>query len=123
MGTPYAGTPYRFCHYRKTFGYANMPLDGLWLRAPYLHNGAVPTLRDLLDAADKRPKEFYRGNDVYDSVKVGFVSGVAEEGGRKYFHFDTRISGNGNGGHEGKTYGTELNTDEKDALVEFLKTF
>jgi len=35
--------------FRKTFGYANMPLDGLWLRAPYLHNGSVPTVRDLLE--------------------------------------------------------------------------
>ena len=123
MGTPYAGTPYRFCHYRKTFGYANMPLDGLWLRAPYLHNGSVPTLRDLLEVADKRPKEFYRGNDVFDQSKVGFVADVADEKGRKYFRFDTTIPGNGNRGHEGKSYGTELSADEKDALVEFLKTF
>ncbi|MDQ3261657.1 MAG: cytochrome c [Pseudomonadota bacterium] len=123
MGTPYAGTPYRFCHYRKTFGYANMPLDGLWLRAPYLHNGSVPTLRDLLEIGDNRPKEFYRGYDVYDPLKVGFVANIAEEGGRKYFRFDTSVPGNGNGGHEGKNYGTELTADEKDALVEFLKTF
>ena len=45
---------WRFTHFRKTFGYANMPLDGLWLRAPYLHNGSVPTLRDLLEPAAKR---------------------------------------------------------------------
>ena len=123
MGTPYAGTPYRFCHYRKTFGYANMPLDGLWLRAPYLHNGSVPTLRDLLEVSDKRPKTFYRGYDVYDPIKVGFVSDVGEESGRKYFRYDTTIFGNGNSGHEGKYYGTELKADEKDALVEFLKKF
>ena len=67
----------RFSHFRKTFGYANSPLDGLWLRAPYLHNGSVPTLRDLLEPSDKRPKTFYRGYDVYDQKKVGFVSDVA----------------------------------------------
>ena len=39
----------RFSHFRKTDGYANLPLDGIWLRAPYLHNGSVPTLRDLLE--------------------------------------------------------------------------
>ena len=100
-----------------------MPLDGLWLRAPYLHNGSVPTLRDLLEIGDNRPKEFYRGYDVYDPIKIGFVSDVAEEGGRKYFRFDTAIPGNGNRGHEGKYYGTELSAEEKDALVEFLKTF
>ena len=36
------GHPWKFSHFRKTEGYANMPLDGLWLRAPYLHNGSVP---------------------------------------------------------------------------------
>ncbi len=55
LGTVYAGYPHRYCHYRKTFGYANMPLDGIWLRAPYLHNGSVPTLRALLEPAAKRP--------------------------------------------------------------------
>ena len=123
MGTPYAGYSDRFCHYRKTFGYANMPLDGLWLRAPYLHNGSVPTLRDLLEPGDKRPSEFYRGYDVYDPDKVGFVSSVAEEGGRKYFRFDATLPGNGNRGHEGRAYGTQLSADDKAALVEYLKTF
>src|SRR5262245_21390129 len=49
QNTLYAGYPWRFKQFRKTFGYANMPLDGIWLRAPYLHNGSVPTLRDLLE--------------------------------------------------------------------------
>ncbi|MFT3926568.1 MAG: hypothetical protein QM778_28745 [Myxococcales bacterium] len=44
-----AGHDWRFRHFRKTDGYANMPLDGVWARAPYLHNGSVPTLRDLLN--------------------------------------------------------------------------
>ena len=44
----FKGTPYHFSHFVKTDGYANLPLDGLWLRAPYLHNGSVPTLADLL---------------------------------------------------------------------------
>jgi hypothetical protein len=33
-----------FHRFRKTHGYANQPLDGIWLRGPYLHNGSVPTL-------------------------------------------------------------------------------
>jgi hypothetical protein len=113
----------RFSHFRKTFGYANAPLDGLWLRAPYLHNGSVPTLRDLLDPSDKRPAKFYRGCDVYDQKKVGFVADVAEEKGRKYFPFHTAEPGNSNKGHEGKSYGTELSEADKNALVEYLKTF
>jgi mono/diheme cytochrome c family protein len=123
QSTLYAGYPHRFRHFRKTFGYANMPLDGLWLRAPYLHNGSVPTLRDLLEPAAQRPQVFYRGYDVYDQQGVGFVSTVAEEGGRKYFRYDTAVAGNSNAGHEGRAYGTELSTAEKAALLEYLKTF
>ncbi len=116
----------RFSHFRKTFGYANSPLDGAWLRAPYLHNGSVPTLRDLLEPSNKRPKTFYRGYDVYDQNRVGFISNVAEEQGKKFFLYDTddkNQPGNSNRGHEGYRYGTELAPAEKDALVEFLKTF
>ena len=116
----------RFSHFRKTFGYANSPLDGIWLRAPYLHNGSVPTLRDLLEPKANRPQTFYRGYDVYDQKKVGFASDVKEEKGRKYFLYDTdeeKQPGNSNKGHEGKRFGTELSAAEKDALVEYLKTF
>jgi hypothetical protein len=123
QSTLYAGYPWRFQHFRKTFGYANMPLDGVWLRAPYLHNGAVASLRDLLEPAAKRPKVFYRGDDVYDPTKVGFVSDVPARGERKFFRFDTSVAGNSNVGHEGKSYGTELPPQDKDALVEYLKTF
>lgn len=123
QGMLYTGYPWRFTHFRKTYGYSNMPLDGLWLRAPYLHNGSVPTLRDLLEPGSKRPKIFYRGYDVYDPANVGFVTSVAEENGRKYFLFDVNVPGNGNAGHEGNKYGTELSTADKQALVEFLKTF
>jgi mono/diheme cytochrome c family protein len=113
----------RFSHFRKTFGYANSPLDGVWLRAPFLHNGSVPTLRDLLEPAANRPKIFYRGYDVYDPKRVGFITSIATEGGRKYFRFDTSLPGNGNAGHEGAAYGTSLGEQEKEALMEYLKTF
>jgi hypothetical protein len=120
----YAGYPDdRFRHFRKTFGYANQPLDGIWLRAPYLHNGSVPTLRDLLNPASERPKVFYRGYDVFDPKRVGFISDVGGEKTRKFFRFDTSLPGNGNFGHEGRTYGTELPAESKEALVEYLKTF
>src|SRR5574340_174234 len=55
-------------------GYIASFLDGIWLRAPYLHNGSVPTLHDLLEPIEKRPTVFYRGYDVYDQSKVGFVT-------------------------------------------------
>ncbi|MCB1890132.1 MAG: c-type cytochrome [Rhodocyclaceae bacterium] len=123
QATLYAGYPHRFRHFRKTFGYANMPLDGVWLRAPYLHNGSVPTLRDLLEPAASRPVTFFRGDDVYDPTRVGFRSDRAADGDTALFLFDTRLPGNGNQGHEGHAYGTELAASDKDALVEFLKTF
>ena len=123
QSTLYAGYPHRFTHFRKTYGYANMPLDGLWLRAPYLHNGSVPTLRDLLAPAAQRPQLFYRGNDLIDARSVGFVADVPQENGVRYFAFDTRVPGNSNAGHEGAAYGTELSAAEKEALLEYLKTF
>lgn len=122
----YAGTKdpsERFSHFRKTYGYANLPLDGLWLRAPYLHNGSVPTLRDLLEPSAKRPRTFYRGDDVFDPLNVGFVSDVAQRGNTKFFLYDTSVPGNGNQGHEGQAYGTALAAADKGALIEYLKTF
>jgi hypothetical protein len=109
---------WKYEHFRKTDGYAAVPLDGIWARAPYLHNGSVPTLRDLLEAPEARPATFYRGYDVFDPERVGFVSSVAGEGTEKFFKFDTKVPGNGNGGH---LWGTQLSPPEKDALVEYMK--
>lgn len=118
-GISYRGKDQRFRNFRKTNGYANHPLDGVWLRSPYLHNGSVPTLRDLLEPPEKRPKTFYRGYDVYDREKVGFVSDVAEENSKQYFKFDTTAPGNNNIGHD---YGLDLSPEDKEALVEYMKT-
>jgi hypothetical protein len=116
----YPESQYRFTHFSKTRGYANQPLDGIWLRGPYLHNGSVPTLRDLLEPPARRPAVFYRGYDVFDQLNVGFVSSVPEADGRTFFKFDTALPGNGNGGH---LYGTTLADSDKRALVEYMKTF
>jgi mono/diheme cytochrome c family protein len=107
-----AGRPWQFKNYRKTVGYANAPLDGIWARAPYLHNGSVPTLQDLLLPPAQRPQKFFKGCQAFDSAKVGrtCLSG---------FLFDTTLRGNGNGGHE---WGTSLDDGQRAALLEFLKT-
>jgi len=124
QGLLYAAHPERrFRHFRKTYGYANAPLDGLWLRAPYLHNGSVPTLWDLLQPAATRPARFYRGNDRYDPQRMGFVTDRPSADGRALFAFDTTRPGNGNAGHEGAAYGTSLADSDKWALIEYLKTF
>jgi mono/diheme cytochrome c family protein len=117
MNTIGGKQPWRFSHFRKTNGYSNMPLDGVWLRAPYLHNGSVPTLRALLFPAE-RPAAFFRGYNVYDWDRVGFVSSGADAE-REGVRFDTSLRGNGNGGH---LYGTDLPADDRDAIIEYLKT-
>jgi mono/diheme cytochrome c family protein len=116
----FPSSSYRFRRFRKTTGYANHPLDGIWARAPYLHNGSVPTLGDLLEQPEKRPPVFYRGYDVYDQNRVGFIANVPEEGGRQFFRYDTAVPGNSNAGH---LYGTTLPDPDKLAVIEYLKTF
>ena len=99
-------------------GYVAAFLDGIWLRAPYLHNGSVPSLRDLLEPAAQRPTTFWRGYDLYDPDHVGFVtSGVeAERSGTRH---DVSAKGGSNRGHE---FGTTLPAADKADLLEYLKT-
>jgi mono/diheme cytochrome c family protein len=99
-------------------GYVARPLVGTWLLGPYLHNGSVPTLRDLLSAPEQRPAVFYRGYDVVDLDRFGFVS-TGPAAVANGFRYDTVLRGNGNGGH---TYGTDMSDADKDALIEYLKT-
>ncbi len=107
-----------FKGFRKTNGYVSVLLDGVWLRGPYLHNGSVPSLADLLEVPEKRPTVFWRGYDVFDQEKVGFVS-IGPEAKNIGSRFDTGESGNSNAGH---LWGTGLTFDEKRALIEYLKT-
>jgi cytochrome c5 len=113
-----AGAPWQFKSFRKTDGYVAMPLMGVWLNAPYLHNGSVPTLTDLLEPVERRPQRFYRGYDVYDPLRVGFVA-QGDAAVREGEMFDTTRRGSANVGHP---YGTALAPDLKSALVEYLKT-
>jgi Cytochrome c len=99
-------------------GYIAAFLDGIWLRAPYLHNGSVPSIRDLLKPVAERPGVFFRGYDVLDPVNVGFVT-EGEEAERVGTRYDVSERASGNQGHE---YGTKLSAKEKDALIEYLKT-
>lgn len=113
------GHGWKFSGFRQpSAGYVAPSLDGVWLTAPYLHNGSVPALADLLEYPANRPTRFWRGYDVYDQARVGFVSD-GTEAQRLGTPFDTLKPGNGNGGH---AYGTTLSADEKRALLEYLKT-
>ena len=115
----FKGTKDQFKHFEKTNGYANVPLDGLWLRSPYLHNGSVPTLADLLEPPARRPVAFVRGRDTLDANRGGFTAPPCESqpGG---FCFDTRLPGNSNSGH---LYGTDLPANEKADLLAYVLTF
>jgi hypothetical protein len=114
--------PWTFRQFRKHDGYLAQPLDGIWLTGPYLHNGSVPTLDDLLKPPSERPKAFLRGLDELDFAKGGYkappcVPGrPAEAAG---FCYDTALPGNANTGHE---YGTTLTPEERAALLHYLVT-
>lgn len=115
--------------------YKGRPLNGIWATAPYLHNGSVPSLYDLLlpkkregdpEDGEYRPDQFEVGSREFDPVKVGLKSS-----GYKSFTFDTSFPGNSNAGHEyasGKTAQPNgvvlrpLNKDEKLDVLEYLKT-
>lgn len=107
-----------FNDFRSTDGYVAVPLDGLWIRAPYLHNGSVPYLDDMLRSPAERTAVFHRGFDVYDPDRVGFIS-EGPEAEREGTLLDTSEPGNSNQGH---LYGTDLTAEEKTALIEYLKT-
>jgi hypothetical protein len=101
--------------WRATNKYASRPLVGIWASSPYLHNGSVPTLYDLLLPPDKRPKTFMTGSREFDPKKVGYVSDGSNGGS---FQIDTSKDANHNTGH---TFGTELSEDERMDLIEYLK--
>jgi mono/diheme cytochrome c family protein len=111
------GYPWAFDGYHPSNGYVNVLLDGIWARGPYLHNGSVPTLADLLQPVELRPEVFYRGYDVIDADRIGFVS-HGPDAERAGFKFDTTLPGNSRAGH---LFGTTLEDADKRALLEFLK--
>jgi mono/diheme cytochrome c family protein len=97
--------------------YKARPLDGIWATAPYLHNGSVPNLTELLKPASQRLASFSVGTRTFDPVNVGYITDAPG-----FPKFDTTASGSGNIGHEGEEYGTNLSPDERRQLIEYLKT-
>jgi len=95
--------------------YKARPLNGAWASAPFLHNGSVPNLWELLQTPGRRVDTFSVGSWVIDPKKVGYVIGVGEATSL----FDTSQPGNSNKGHD---YGTELRDEEKWDLIEYIKT-
>lgn len=93
-------------------------LQGVWATAPYLHNGSVPTLADLLKPAAERPVSFKIG-PAYDSVNIGLaIEQTAFSQTLQTTDCNDVDSGNSRCGHE---YGTGLSPSQKRALLEYLK--
>jgi len=109
--------PFVFDEQQAPNGYLNSSLEAIWVRGPYLHNGSVPTLKDLLERPDRRPITYRRGGNRLDPVRIGFQEEPQTDAGT--FLFDTRLRGNGNGGH---LHGVDLPEADKMALIEYLKT-
>lgn len=115
--------------------YKARPLNGIWATAPYLHNGSVPTLYDLLlpkrrvsdpIEGEYRPDEFMVGSREFDPAKVGLKS-IGYDG----FLFRTSIWGNNNNGHEyasgltpqpDGTFLPALTKEQRLDLLEYLKS-
>jgi hypothetical protein len=99
--------------------YESRVLYGIWAAAPYLHNGSVPNLWELLTPAQQRTRSFKVGSRVFDPKNVGYVTDRSPFDNGTFAVDPTNANGNGNAGHE---YGTTLSEDERWAIIEYLKT-
>jgi mono/diheme cytochrome c family protein len=91
------------------------PLAGIWTKGPYLHNGSVPTVYELLSPVAERRAVFWTGARELDRERLGFASDEAPG----LFRFDTSLPGNRNTGHLYPPQG--LNQTERLAIIEYLK--
>lgn len=113
--------------------YKARPLTGIWATPPFLHNGSVPNLYELLGPVSERSKKFYLGSKSYDPVRVGYKTSFLNGG----FVLDTTLIGNSNTGHEFRdlteeerrqgwrvkgVIGPVLGEQEKWDLIEYLKS-
>jgi hypothetical protein len=103
-------------------GYKARPLIGVWATPPFLHNGSVRTVFELL--SDTRAAQFRFGSREYDPVHLGYTQDQAEGS----MILDTAIPGNGNAGHwftdeasRPGRIGPKLADADKYAIIEFLK--
>ena len=106
-------------------GYKARPLNGIWAAAPYLHNGSVPNLYELLLPEGKRTKMFTLGSRAFDPVRVGFaLDQPTTATGYTPTTLDVSKKGNWNTGHEYVTRkdGTPFTENERWQLVEYMKT-
>ena len=99
--------------------YKARPLNGIWATAPFLPNGSVPNLWELMQKPAKRVRTFHVRSREFDPVNLGFVT----DRGPSVIQVDDGASddmpGNSNAGHP---YGSGMNDQKKRALIEYMKT-
>ena len=97
--------------------YKARPLNGIWASAPYLHNGSIPNLDELLKRSRERSQSVFKvGSREFDPVKVGFKTDIGED-------FDPALPGNLNTGHDyGPEDGRSFNEQERKQLIEYMKS-
>lgn len=109
---------------KKEPGYVAQKLWGVWSRFPYLHNGSVPTIMDLLLEPSQRPKKFSLKNagerDRFDETKLGLTM-IPTKYEKKRRLYDTSREGHSNEGHYFKSF-KELTPEMRGELIEYLKT-
>ena len=115
---------YRENYFRAPDGYKASGLEGVWATAPFLHNGSIRTLYQLLSTMEERESEFYIGSREFDPVEVGYKNKQIANG----VLFKTSVTGNSNDGHlfqsDGKgpgEIGPELTRFQRMAIIEYLK--
>jgi hypothetical protein len=115
------GYDWGFKSFQKMDGYVAETLDALWQRGPYLHNGSVPTVADLLEPVEQRPKHYLRNSTTVDTRRLGFVVTDCDPGSppSEGFCYDISQPGNSAAGHN---YGTDLSPEQKQALIAYLET-
>jgi hypothetical protein len=140
---------YRPNDFRAPLAYPARPLAGYWATAPYLHNGSVPNLYQLLSPVKERDREFYIGNPEFDPTKVGYSTAQFKNGflfttKRTFFEavknyfvtlfqgnptFAIEVAGNSNGGHEFRNapkgtpgvIGPALSPQDRMDIIEYMK--
>lgn len=107
-------------------GYFAPRLEGVWARFPYLHNGSVPTIYELISEPGSRSKMFSLTNagekSRFDEKNLGLTNVViAEENKTARSTYDTSKPGHSNQGHYFESFKT-LTVEDKYSLIEYLKT-
>jgi hypothetical protein len=100
--------------------YESRVLNGVWAVAPYLHNGSVPNLWELMKLAKDRKSSFMVGSRRFDPKNVGYATDESPFKTGAFLADPANANGNGNGGHE---FGAGLTDDERWAIIEYMKTF